>query len=165
MSDLDQKMSALAKLTGWQALNKPDQFGVRRVALENDLDAVFFALGGKICVMRGVVLELDKPEEKEAIYADAAQKAVAVLRMRPSILALEEAGPAQVPGASDLKFAQLICYRMVPLNVDDDTMSSEVQGWLNDLAWWKNSLSSKQSGGGESIFSLNYFQTPNFQFN
>ncbi|MBQ9405889.1 MAG: hypothetical protein IJU37_04005 [Desulfovibrio sp.] len=158
MADIAEYMKALAERTGWSGLSAPDNAGVRRVALEDDLDAAFFALGDRWCIMHGVVTELPaSAAESEALCATAAAKVVAAIRERPSILALEEPGPSPVPGEIDLTSARLVCFRSVPMNTDTTTLVSEVQAWLNDFAWWKNVLGETQAQGMGSGFSEGMF--------
>lgn len=157
MPGMAEHMRALAETTGWASLAAPDSAGVWRVALEHDLDATFFALGDRKCVMRGVVVNLPAAEA-EALCAEAARKQVAVLRERPSILALEAPGQSLVPGEEPAA-ARLICFRSVPLGISTDAFSEEVQGWLNDLSWWKAALgpAGGQEAGMHGLFSSGMF--------
>ena len=151
-------MRALAAATGWASLGAPDGAGVYRVALENDPDAVFFTLGDKTCVMRGVVTELPEAvAEREALCDRAAHAQLAALRERPSILALEEPGQSLVPGEA-ATVARIVCFRSVPLSVDNESFTAEVQAWLNDLSWWKGNLGqAEQRTGMNSIFNAGMF--------
>ena len=158
MAGIDDLMRALAETTGWSGLAAPDSFGVWRVSLEEDLDAVFFLLGHSI-VMRGVVVDLPNERVEAGSLCDtAARRQVAVLRERPSILALEMSGQSLVPG-EDLAAARLVCFRTLPLNTDRNDFVEEVQGWLNDLAWWKAELemSKDRQNGLSGIFSMDAF--------
>ena len=160
MSGMAEHMRALAATTGWAALSAPDGAGVYRVALENDLDAVFFALAGRVCVMRGVVADLPGNEvEADALCTDAARRQVAALRERPSVLALEKPGESAVPGEPAEAAARLVCFRTVPLSADEETFAAEVQGWLNDFSWWKAALgqSEGQGTGMGGMFGANMF--------
>lgn len=155
MPGMADHMRALAETTGWASLAAPDSAGVWRVALEHDLDAAFFALGDRKCIMHGVAAELPAAEaEAEALCAEAARKQVAVLRERPSILALEAPGKSLVPGEEPAA-ARLVCFRSVPLSIFTDVFVEEVQGWLNDLSWWKAVLGQggRQDAGMRGLFS------------
>lgn len=159
MPGMAEHMRALAETTGWASLAAPDGAGVWRVALENDLDATFFALGDRKCVMRGVVVNLPAAAaEAEALCAEAARKQVAALRERPSILALEAPGQSLVPGEEPAA-ARLVCFRSVPLGIFTDTFVAEVQGWLNDLSWWKAVLGQGGQQGADvhGLFSAGMF--------
>ncbi|MCR5562398.1 MAG: hypothetical protein K6F46_03360 [Desulfovibrio sp.] len=148
MIGMAEHMRALAAATGWSALSAPDGAGVYRVALEDNLDVVFFALGGRVCVMRGVVADLPGNEaEADALCADAARRQVAALRERPSVLALEKPGESAVPGEPAAAAARLVCFRTVPLSADEETFAAEVQGWLNDFSWWKAALGQAEGQG------------------
>ena len=157
MPDMAEHMRALAEATGWTSVATPDSAGVYRVSLENDLDATFFALNGRTCLMRGIVTELPA-SEAEALCAEAASKQVAVLRERPSILALEEAGEFSVPGENSTT-PRLICFRCVPLSIDRETFVLEVQGLLNDLSWWKATMGHSETDETHmnAIFSAEMF--------
>ena len=160
MRAMAEHMRALAAVTGWAALSAPADAGVWRVALENDLDAAFFSLGEKLCVMHGVVAELPPSAfEADALCSEAARRQMAVLRERPSILALEEAGPSPVPGEAALAAARLVCFRTVPLQVDTEALAAAVQAWLNDFAWWKSTLAGAgaQEAGLRSVFGADVF--------
>lgn len=159
MPSMAEHMRALADATGWAALSAPDSAGVHRVALENDLDAVFFSLGDRRCIMRGVVAELPAAAVESAALCDSAARAqVAALRERPSTLALEEPGQSLVPG-EEAAPARLVCFRSVPLGMDTDSFVAEVQGLLNDLSWWKAALGQTESRetGMNAIFSAGMF--------
>lgn len=160
MRAMAEHMRALAAVTGWAALSAPADAGVWRVALENDLDAAFFGLGEKLCVMHGVVAELSPSAfEADALCSEAARRQMAVLRERPSILALEEAGPSPVPGEAALAAARLVCFRTVPLHTDTESFVAAVQAWLNDLAWWKSTLAgaAPRGAGLDGIFGAALF--------
>ena len=158
MSGMAEHMRALAATTGWSALSTPDAAGVYRVALEDNLDAAFFTLGGRVCVMRGVVADLPVNEaEADSLCADAARRQVAALRERPSVLALEMQGESAVPGEPDAAAARLVCFRTVPLSVDAETFAAEVQGWLNDFSWWKAALGQPGGQGTYGMFGANLF--------
>lgn len=156
MAGMSDHLHALAEATGWTSLATADASGVYRVALENNLDAAFVCLGEQFCLMRGVVVDLPMQEsERTALCEQAARLQVAVLRERPSILALEEPGQMSLPGET-IDTARLICYRSVPLSVDAGTFLEEVQGWLNDYAWWKSNLAATQApGSGMNTFFSN----------
>lgn len=148
MPSMMDHMRALFAATGWAALEKPDVAGVWHVALEDDIDAVFFSLGDRICVMRGVVADVpNTTAEAEALCAEAAHKQLAALRERPSVLALEEPGTSAVPGEADVALARLVCFRTIPLDVETETLLAEVQAWLNDLSWWKAALGQGEPQG------------------
>ncbi|MCR5814024.1 MAG: hypothetical protein K6G15_05995 [Desulfovibrio sp.] len=137
MPRFSEHLQALAQATNWTSLTKPDAHGVVRVALEDNLDIVFFCLGEQFCLMRGTVFEFQgKESERESLCEKAARLQVAALRDKPSLVAYEEPGQLTVPGENG-GGARLICYRCVPLSVDTDTFIEEVQDWLNDYAWWK----------------------------
>jgi hypothetical protein len=159
MPGMAEHMRALAENTGWASLAAPDSAGVWRVALEHDLDAAFFALGDRKCVMRGVAAELPATAvEAEALCAEAARRQVAALRERSSILALEAPGQSLVPGEGGA-VPCLVCFRSVPLSIFPDAFMEEVQGWLNDLSWWKAALgrAGQQDAGMHDMFSAGVF--------
>ncbi|MCR4666683.1 MAG: hypothetical protein K5657_05245 [Desulfovibrio sp.] len=160
MPSMVDHMRSLATITGWSALTTPDGAGVYRVSLDDDLDAIFFPLGGKKCIMYGVVAELPESEiEAESLCSAAARKQLAVLRERPSILAFEEAGSSPVPGEAKTALSRLVCFRSIPLDNSSEVFTDAVQDWLNDLAWWKKVLGSAESGNevAGSPFSLKMF--------
>ncbi|MBQ7584828.1 MAG: hypothetical protein IJU40_01085 [Desulfovibrionaceae bacterium] len=162
MASMTEFMQALSQVTGWKQLNSPDSKGIYQVSLEDDLDVVFFSLGDRLCLMRGVVVNLpDTKEEAQAKCQDALSKQVAVLREHPSFLALEEAGTSGIPGQPPAKEDALICFRSVPLNLDRESFLNEVQDWLNDLAFWKSILASTENLGSEfsSMFNAGQFFT------
>ena len=155
MPGIDTLMRSLAEAAEWTALTAPDNFGVWRVSLENDLDAVFFPLG-KAIVMRGVVADLpDDRTEAGTLCETAARRQVAVLRERPSILALEMPGQSLVPGEAPAA-GRLVCFRTVPMTTDGNDFVETVQDWLNDLAWWKVNLklAEQQRSGLSDMFSF-----------
>ena len=160
MPGMVDHMRALAAATGWIGLSSPTSAGVWRVALENELDATFFSLADRLCIMHGVVTELPPAAaEVDALCTEAARKQVAVLRERLSILAVEEVDPSPVPGEAALAAARLVCFRTIPLHMDVEALVAAVQAWLNDLAWWRSALTGvgSQGFGLGSVFGSGMF--------
>ncbi|MBO4300541.1 MAG: hypothetical protein J5861_02960 [Desulfovibrio sp.] len=160
MPVMAEHMRALVETTGWSSLKNPDSAGVWRVSLEGGLDAMFFSLGDRMGIMRGVVVELpDSESESVAVCDRAVRMQMAALRERPSILTVEEPGQSSVPGEGDVTKARLVCFRSVPLGLDTERFVNEVQEWLNDLSWWKGVLGQSDPRGTDmnALFNAGVF--------
>jgi len=151
MPTMLEHMQALVQESGWGQLSVEKTQPVWRVALEDNLDAEFFALAGRLAVMRGVVLKMPSLlEERESLIKKAAQLQIAVVRERASILSFEHATESLVPDSHETDTAdRLICFRCVPLQTPVQVFVAHVQDWLNDYAWWKASLSEAVNQGDQ----------------
>lgn len=144
MPSLNQHIKALAQATGWSGLNTP-KANFWQVHLDKDLTPVFFQLGDQKIVLRGQVMPLPLDlAEKTALIKRIAALTVAMMHECSSIIALEKAGESLVQGLDDSQDA-VICLRILPLNIDDESFLAQVQDWLDDYDWWKKTLSQAES--------------------
>ncbi|MBQ9536464.1 MAG: hypothetical protein IJU79_01590 [Desulfovibrionaceae bacterium] len=136
MPTIFEQIDALRQATGWAQLADAKPGPTWHIALEDDLDGDFLPLGDQFCLMRGRVIGLAAgTREREQLISKAASLQIASMRARASVLAYEK-------NESD---ESIICFRQVPLSLDKAAFLREVQGWLNDLAFWKTTLGDKEA--------------------
>lgn len=160
MPAMQMHIQALAQAMDWTQLAAQHPGPLWTVALENDLDAVFFALDDRTAVMRGVVCDLPADlSDQQGLLAKAAQLQVASIRNTPTILACEKEEQSLADLPDTPIYPCLICYRFFTLNNPVTVFVREVQDWLNDFAWMKDTLSgtdtlqSPQTASFSDIFS------------
>ena len=127
-SPLQQSADIITRAAGWKKAS-PDTNGTFRFSLEGGLDFEMFSPENKTGILFAVIKEIQ--EGGASLTDDELQRlgalAAGSLKKRRSICSLGQQG--------------IELYRTFPLQgTSDQTLLTEVQDFLNDLAWWKQQL-------------------------
>ena len=152
MALMDEAVQAVVDAAGWK---KPESSrdGACHFHLKGDLDFSLFSPDGRTCIMRGTVAELPSDNmQRDDLLKDVSKRQVAVCRKRPSVLTVEQAGQSLM--ASDDGKDKLLLFRQIRLEAGQyEAVKIAVKEFLNDLAWWKASLGTRQNSSA-SFFSM-----------
>jgi len=147
MTLTQQAADAITSAAGWKPA-QPDAEGVFHFRLEGDLDMDFFSPDGRTGIFRSTLTTLSGEDaESETLLKTCAQRAVAAIRKRKSILSIDD-GRLQLHRAIGLDAMAADMTRAIPDVAKD---------FLNDLAWWQVQIGARSPQASPSPFSLSGF--------
>lgn len=135
MLNLDQAVKAVATAASWPE-PAADAQGVYRIRLEGDLSLEVSTPDGRHCVLSTELGDLPS-DARDDYWVRLGKLACGSLRRRPSTLALDG--------------NRLELFRFLDLSeINTEDLAAQVQGFLNDQAWWRSELSGGSAGASPS---------------
>ena len=140
--NLTAAVERLSQAAGWR-MPEPDVDGIYRFLLDDGLDMDVFSPDGAWCIFTA---DLGAAPEAwnsagDASLAELGWKAAAVMRSQISVLSTNG---GRLELTVRVPFSQL----------SDDVLLETVRKFLNDQAWWRESLNPGSTGRADSPFSF-----------
>lgn len=140
--NLTAAVERLSEAAGWH-MPEPDDDGIHHFVLEEGLEMDVFSPDGAWCIFTADLGAAPAAGDSagDASLAELGRKAAAVMCAQISVLSI--AG-SRLELTARVPFSQL----------SDDVLLETVRKFLNDQAWWRESLNPGSSGRTDSPFSF-----------